>query len=88
MDVLILVYTLLTANFMGTFYSYDCYLIHAGNFPFLSPLFKWIVKRAPQGKGMQVLIETAISMLQARRQNEEETKVLCYVSSSRPHMNS
>lgn len=88
MDVLILVYTLLTANFMGTFYLYDCYLIYVGNFPFLSPLFKWIAKRAPQGKGMQVLIETAISMLQARRQNEEETKVLCYVSSPRPHMNS
>lgn len=75
---------------MGTFYSYDCMLlnilIYAGNFPFLSPLFKWILKRAPQGKGMQVLIETAISMLQARRQNEEETKVLCYVSSPRSHI--
>ena len=50
--------------------------IYAGNFPFLSPLFNWIVKRAPQGKGMHVLVTTAISMLQARRQNEEETKVL------------
>ena len=58
--------------------SISCYLSTA-NFPFLEPLIEQLILHSDGGSAFKVLYDTVISLVQARRETGESTKV-CLVT--------